>query len=343
MDPVSQGALGAALAASAAGRQQVVAAGAIGAFAGMAPDLDVLLRSAADPLLFLEYHRQFTHALAFIPVGAMLCTLVAYPLARRWLTLRQVAAFCLLGYGSHGLLDACTSYGTQLWWPLSDARVAWNLVAVVDPLLTVPLLVALVAAAFTHRAGLARFGLAWVLVYLLAGLAQGQRAQDAATALAAARGHDPAGLLVQPSFANLGLWKAVYADGNWDDVDAVRAGLTVSYYPGDRIRRLDTAEQLHGLRGSATQARDLARFARFSGGYLALDREVPSRVIDVRYSLLPNRIDPLWGIELQLHEPDGHVRFVTDRATTSAQRQDLLRMVLQPGVPLDAALDAQSW
>lgn len=36
-----------------------------------------------DPLLFLEYHRQFTYALIFIPIGGLICALVLYWLARR--------------------------------------------------------------------------------------------------------------------------------------------------------------------------------------------------------------------------------------------------------------------
>ena len=59
-------------------------AGLLGALAGMAPDLDVLIRSSTDPLLFLEYHRQFTHSLAFIPIGAALCTAILYPFVRKW-------------------------------------------------------------------------------------------------------------------------------------------------------------------------------------------------------------------------------------------------------------------
>ena len=68
MDPISQGAWGATFAQSAARKSQVKAATLMGCFGGLAPDLDVLIFSPSDPLLFLEYHRQFTHALIFIPV-----------------------------------------------------------------------------------------------------------------------------------------------------------------------------------------------------------------------------------------------------------------------------------
>ena len=65
MDPFSQAAIGAAAAQSASAAKTARQALVIGAVAGMAPDLDVLIQSSTDPLLALEYHRQFTHSLLF--------------------------------------------------------------------------------------------------------------------------------------------------------------------------------------------------------------------------------------------------------------------------------------
>src|SRR5690606_37296019 len=104
----------------------------------MAPDLDTLIRSGSDPLLFLELHRHFTHSIAFVPIGALLCAAALHPLVRRRMPFRRAYLFSLLGFGSHALLDACTSYGTLLLWPFSDVRVAWSVVSVVDPLFTLP-------------------------------------------------------------------------------------------------------------------------------------------------------------------------------------------------------------
>ena len=60
MDPVSQASLGASLSQSfAKDKSQQFGALVIGALSGMAPDLDVFINSDTDPLLFLEFHRQF--------------------------------------------------------------------------------------------------------------------------------------------------------------------------------------------------------------------------------------------------------------------------------------------
>ena len=70
MDPITQGVVGAAASQLVSRRTEKIAAGVIGFLSGMAADLDVLISSSTDPLLFLEFHRHFTHSLIFIPLGA---------------------------------------------------------------------------------------------------------------------------------------------------------------------------------------------------------------------------------------------------------------------------------
>ena len=145
MDPLSQACIGSSLSQSfAKDKTAQLSAMVIGALAGMAPDLDILINSNRDPLLFLEFHRQFTHSLIFIPFGALLCALVFYPFAKKKLSFSQVYLFSFLAYATHGLLDACTSYGTQLFWPFTNERVAWNVVSIIDPLFTLPILLLVV-------------------------------------------------------------------------------------------------------------------------------------------------------------------------------------------------------
>ena len=185
MDPLTQAVLGSAGSQSIFNKNSLIRVGTIGALAGMAPDLDVLIQSSTDPLLSLEYHRQFTHSLIFIPFGAALCALVFWPFVRRHLNFQQVWFIALLGYATHGLLDACTTYGTLLLWPFSDVRIAWNNVSVIDPLFTLPLLVAVVVAGVKQSALAARIGMAWALIYLMLGFVQQGRAVAAGEAVAA--------------------------------------------------------------------------------------------------------------------------------------------------------------
>ncbi len=239
MDPLTQGVLGASLSQSASKKQHLVVAGVLGLLSGLAPDLDALIKSQSDLLLALEFHRQFTHSLFFIPIGSLICALVLHHLIakRRGLTFKQSWLFCALGYGTHALLDACTTYGTQLLWPFTNARFAWNTISIIDPVYTLPILILLVFTTLKRAPWLARVALAWALIYPTLGMIQRDRAEAVGWQLAEERQHTPIRLKAKPSFANILVWKVVYETEAQYHVDAVRVGTSVStYIPESRLR-----------------------------------------------------------------------------------------------------------
>ena len=91
MDPISQGTLGGALAQTIANKKNFAKVTLIGCLAGMAPDLDVLIQSNEDPILFLEFHRQFTHSLIFIPIGALIVASALFWFVKKTLTFHAVS------------------------------------------------------------------------------------------------------------------------------------------------------------------------------------------------------------------------------------------------------------
>ena len=334
MDPFSQAAVGAVASTTVAGAQKLRAFALLGCIAGLAPDLDILIGSSTDPLLFLEYHRQFTHALVFVPLGAAFVAMVMYWPVRKVLRPIESYAACLVGYATHGLLDACTSYGTQLLWPFSDYRIAWNNVSVVDPLFTLPLVALVVAAVVKRRRVLALVGLAWAVGYLLLGVVQTFRVETAGTALAMTRGHDPSRLTVKTGFGNLLIWKVVYESGGRYYVDAVRAGVEMAVCPGASVPALVLDRDLPWLDANSAQVRDIERFRWFSDDYLALDPVNPDRVIDMRYSVVPNQIEALWGVEVSRDAGlDEHARFVAERRTSADQGDAYWRLLTGADCP----------
>ena len=323
MDPISQGALGAVVPQSVLGNEKLRIAAIIGCIAGLAPDLDVFIQSASDPLLALEYHRQFTHALLFIPIGAAIVTIAVHGFVRRKFFLWETYLVCLLGYATHGLLDACTAYGTQLLWPFSNYRVAWNNVSVVDPFFTLPLVCLVVFAGVLRRRALALVGLAWAVGYLIFGVVQHQRAETTGELLAATRGHEPTRLVAKSGLGNLLVWRVVYEHKGHYYVDAVRTGMTSTVCPGSSIASLDLSHDFQWLQSDTQQRRDVERFRWFSGDYLAVDPRMPNRIVDIGYSVVPNAIDPLWGIELDSNAPrEQHVRYVEEEAVESRPEED---------------------
>jgi len=299
MDPVSQAFLGASLSQSSTTKKsQLISAFFIGALAGMAPDLDVLIKSSTDPILFLEFHRQFTHSLIFIPIGALLCALVFYPFAKSALSFKQIYLFSFLGYATHGLLDACTSYGTLLFWPFSYQRVAWNTVSIVDPFFTLPLIGFVLLAVFRKRILYARLGFIYAVLFLSLGLVQKNRAEEVLETLAQQRNHVPERMLVKPSFANRHVWKMVYEYNGRYYVDAVKLLWQAEIFSGMSVKKLNVKQDFSWLDLNSQQAKDIERFRWFSNDFLALSSNDPNYIIDMRYSFLPNQIEAKWGIIL---------------------------------------------
>lgn len=89
-----------------------------------------------------------------------------------------------MGYATHGILDCFTAYGTSIFWPFSDVRIALDWIAVVDPWVTVPALALVVLAGYTKDVRSAVTAATWMLWYLGFGFIQHERAADAGLALA---------------------------------------------------------------------------------------------------------------------------------------------------------------
>ncbi|EIO9261286.1 MULTISPECIES: metal-dependent hydrolase [Vibrio] len=330
MDPLTQGLLGAALPLAVSNKRNLAVVGVLGVVSGMAPDLDVLIRSSTDPLLYLEYHRQFTHSLLFIPFGSFICALVLYPLfaKKRGLSFRQSWFYCALGYSTHALLDACTSYGTQLLWPISNTRYAWNTISVIDPAFTLPILILLLFSALKRSPNYARIAFLWCLAYLSLGMIQRDRAEVAGWEIVKERQHNAIQLKAKPSFSNLLVWKLIYETEESYYVDAVRVGRSIKIYPGESTPKLNIKEQFPWLNPQSQQARDIERFRWFSNGFVATDPNNELRIVDMRYSIVPNQINALWGINLSPKaNAEAHVEYTAHRGSTAEDRQVFFNML----------------
>ncbi len=67
-----------------------------------------------------------------------------------------------LAFFTHILLDSFTAYGTQVFQPFSDYRLAFNNISVADPAYTFPFLICVVVAAFYNRNSRARYVWNWI-------------------------------------------------------------------------------------------------------------------------------------------------------------------------------------
>lgn len=298
MDPLTQGLLGGAAAYVVCGRRLGPRALLIGAAGGVLPDADVFIRSATDPLLAVEMHRQFTHALAFIPIGGFIAALPWLVRKKNRALWKWIAFAAIVGYATHGPLDACTTYGTQLLWPFSHARVAWDTVSVIDPIFTLMLLFGTIAGAIRKSSRPATIALSLCLVYLLVGGVQRERASRVQEQLAATRGHTIARGKVFPTIGNNLVWRSLYRSGDMLYVDRIRVPWfgPPRFSPGTSVRSVGEDDLAPDERSVPRVVEDFRRFQWFSDGWLARDSDDPSVIGDVRYSMRTDAFDAIWGI-----------------------------------------------
>ncbi len=149
MDSLTQIVLGAAVAEVVLGKKVGNKAMLYGAIAGTIPDLDVLASYFTDTVSALEIHRGFTHSIAFSVIFAPIFGWIV----SRYENYKSIIGWSWLffwAFVTHPLLDAHTTWGTQLFWPF-DLRLAFKTIFVVDPIYTLPFLVFLILVMFQKR------------------------------------------------------------------------------------------------------------------------------------------------------------------------------------------------
>ncbi|MBK9657180.1 MAG: metal-dependent hydrolase [Rhodanobacteraceae bacterium] len=286
MDSLTQIALGATLAAAIAPPDQRRRALVYGAALGTLPDLDVLIRYG-DPVADFTNHRSFSHSLLVLTALAPLLWLACrqFDAALRLAPRRWLAIFWLT-LVTHPLLDAMTIYGTQLLWPFDSTPFGVGSVFIIDPLYTLPLLLAMTWVAWRPLSIAAARSLPWALALSTAYLGWSVIAQrhveaHARQALANA-GEAPAAVLALPSAFNTLLWRVlVREDGGYREA---YYSLLADDWPGPWRRFASADDLIPALSGQ--WAFDRLRW--FTHGYYAIHREGDDVVIsDLRMGSEP--------------------------------------------------------
>jgi inner membrane protein len=301
MDNVTHAALGIAVGIAVHRRGSSVSAAAVAALlAAEAPDLDVFLRAADDPLVAFRWHRHFTHSFFFMPVWALLSAwLTAFCFRRShnvgW---RELFLPALAGALTHLLCDGCTSYGTMLLWPFTETRYAWDCLPIIDLLATLPLLVLAILAWRKHSPRLATYGLLWFVAYASLGRWQHARAESSLRTWLAQKNIDPGRLAVKPTISNLVVWRAVWLhDGRWQVAAIRNVPFTSTRLVIGESRAAWSADSAGNPPALSEGAHIIADFSRFTGGWNSYD-VLPGAISvgDIRFSMLPTSSKPLWSV-----------------------------------------------
>lgn len=326
MDTLTQIALGATVAEAGFRHRLGGKAVVFGAACGLLPDLDMLARLAGE-LTSLVHHRGITHSLLTLTLLSPLVGYAGYRWARRtprsgaeadpgtagsdlrqWLLWTHLAFWALV---THPLLDVFTTYGTQLFAPVTDHRYALDAVSIVDLACSLPLwTIALVALLRwrrepgPRRRWLARFALAWSTAYLLVAFGLSQAVVHRAEKQLQAEGFAPVAVRAVPTFLVTGAWRVVARNRRGD----LRQGAASSWAaPRIAFTRFDRPRDPLVDKGLASRPGKMLQW--FSAGMIRVSVKRSNRLRavvleDARFGLLSDPRAAVFRLQLEFDQTD---------------------------------------
>ncbi len=285
MDSLTQIVLGASVGEAVLGKKVGNKAMLYGAIAGTIPDLDVLARYMVDTVTATEWHRGFSHSILFSLLFAPLFGWLVWKLNRTSeATWRDWSLLFFWGLFTHPILDAFTTWGTQLFWPLKT-RLAFQSIFVIDPFYTLPFLFLLILVLFQKRTSVKRrrynrLGLIISTSYLVLTLVLKGISYRAFTNGLEHQGIAYTDISVRPSPFNTILWAA-----NIDTKDSYLIA-NYSFFDSQEIRFVSYPKN-HELLGSLIASDKIERLIAISEGwYTITEKEGVLYFNDLRFGPL---------------------------------------------------------
>jgi len=269
MDSVTQALLGGATALVVTRGKSPRKAVLWGAAIATLPDLDVLIPHG-NALDRIVSHRTWSHSWLVHSAVAPLLAAVLRRLEPTW-SFTTCLLLVWVALITHSGLDACTVYGTDLFWPLAKSTVIGGNVFIIDPIYTLFLLMACGLALIRPLSDrvwiFSTLMLTVSSLYLVWGLiAQTSIHQQAADSLAQ-QGIQPEKVLVQATPFNTLLWRilAIEQDHYYEGFRSVldrEDKITFTKHPRN-LRLLESLDNSHTTK----------QLKHFNHGYYALDQQ----------------------------------------------------------------------
>jgi|TARA_B110000977_G_C11084954_1_gene494334 inner membrane protein len=294
MDSITQIVLGAACGEAILGKKIGNRALLFGAIGGTIPDLDVFI----GKLLFnneidsMAFHRGFMHSFLFAILGSIAFGALVFWLYNRgkrygmttqkeWMWLFFASIF------THPILDSFTAYGTQLFAPFSNYRVAFNNISVADPLYTFPFLVLLIVVMFLKRHSSKRrlflqLGLGVSSLYMMLTIVNKYHVNGVYKRALAEEQIDYLRFQTQPTILNNFLWYGIA-----ETADYYFVGFYSILDASPTVSKWHKLSKNHNLIGY--MPKDLETLSWFSGGYYSLsETSDPNTFLykDLRYPMM---------------------------------------------------------
>lgn len=287
-----------------------------GATVAAFPDIDYIT-VLINPLAFISYwHRGITHSFVMLPLWSLLLGITMALILRRHSQWRSFIVLSVTVLISHILLDMTTSWGTQIFSPISEYRVGLQYAFVIDPVITAIVSLALFIAMYFRAHSIAIIGIGVVTFYIVALAVLHQQAEELAKDYAQTQSLKNVQVHVLPQPLSPFNWKLVISDkeGHWHAlVNLVKrkSDATLFNYKANIF-------EIRNLYRSKKQLR-WKYFPRFADDhYSRIVWEQPDFALFRKFALLPAfyRVDNsakeicIWYMDLRFYIPTMNTPFI---------------------------------
>ncbi len=207
-------------------------------------------------------------------------------------TMKDWVLLFSLGFLTHTLLDACTPFGTQLLAPFMDTRFAFNTIAVVDPVYTIPFISCLIIAAFFHKTNRKRQFFNWLGIglssaYLIFTFFNQSKMENNFEELLSDRNIEYQRVSVLPTIFNNVLWQCVAET----DTNFIFCNYSLLDEDLDKIELVNIPKN-HELLNEYTGEKELEILKWFSKGYYNVEKTEDGSLVynDLKMAVIPEDI-----------------------------------------------------
>jgi len=282
-----------------------------GVLFGTLPDLDILLNPYLDMAQRLQNHRGLSHSLVAV---FLMPWIMGWGLTKihRQLSYRAAVLFVFLAWSTHVLIDCCNTYGTQILEPFSSQRVGFGNFSIVDPLVTLPMLITLFWVLLGARdpqskALWVRRCCVWLLCYMAISFGMKQVALMKFQKQLQSQGITYQSLHNAPTLGNIFLWR---------NIAVTSQGYVISYwslFDSHQHRGMVSVEKNQYLLDRVESSDELEALKWFSQGRYCVVKLSPSQMlfVDLRLGELFDsevRQPVFWWV---LTHRDGKIQSIT--------------------------------
>jgi inner membrane protein len=243
-------------------------------------------------------------------------------------TFRQWYWLFFLAFFTHLVLDCFTAFGTQVFQPFSDYRVAFNNIAVVDPIYTIPFLICIIIVSTLKRNTRKRAMVNWIGIgisslYMLLTIVNKFYVDDVFDKALANRQLEVSRCRTSPTILNNVLWSCV-AEGK----DQYYVGQYSIFDTDPNLHWLNVIPKNDSLNRAWLPNEDYQTLLWFSDGYLgAFQYDSMTVLSDLRYGGIADTITDHRDLvfNFKVKDVDGQLMFTENREPPEGDFGELLR------------------